>query len=141
MRSDVGAPAARFKVGDSAAISRTISDRDVELFAEVSGDYNPVHLDDDFAKTTRFGARIAHGMLTASLLSTVIGTKLPGEGAIYVSQTLFFVAPVYLGDTVTATATITHYEPDRRRMTLATVVRNQRGDEVVRGDAVIRYPT
>ncbi len=126
-----------FSVGDSMTLTRTITAKDVELFAKVSGDHNPIHLDESFAKGTRFGARIAHGMLTASLISTVVANEIPG--AIYVSQSLFFVAPVYLGDTVTASASITKYEEERGRMTLDTVVRNQRGDEVVRGEAVIRY--
>ena len=87
----------------SAAVSRLITERDVETFAALSNDTNPVHLSDEFAAQTRFKRRIAHGLLTASLISAVLGTKLPGPGAIYVSQDLKFTAPVYLGDVVTAT--------------------------------------
>ena len=128
-----------FQEGDSASFAKTITEADLLLFAGVSGDTNPLHLNAEYARKTRFGQRIAHGLLTASLISTVIGTKLPGPGAIYVSQTLSFLAPVHIGDTITATATLTAYERDRGRMTLATVCRNQDGEEVLSGEAVILY--
>jgi 3-hydroxybutyryl-CoA dehydratase len=94
------------KVGDSASLTKTITDADIRAFAELSGDRNPIHLDDEYAATTRFGRRIAHGMLTASLISTVLGTELPGIGTVYLSQNSQFVAPVYPGDTVTARVTV-----------------------------------
>lgn len=129
----------KWKEGDSASISRTITTADVVLYASLSGDTNPVHLDDRYAAKTRFGRRIAHGMLVAGLVSAVLGTKLPGPGAIYAGQTIRFLKPVYLGDTITATATIISYDPERGRMVLETICRNQDGDEVFSGEADIRY--
>ncbi len=95
------------KVGQSAMFGSTVTEADIVAFAGVSGDTNPIHLHDGFARTTRFGQRIAHGMLSGSFISTVIGTKLPGPGAVYISQTMNFMAPVIIGDTITAVATIT----------------------------------
>ena len=93
--------------GMSAMFGKTVTEADIMAFAGVSGDTNPIHLHDGFARTTRFGQRIAHGMLSGSFISTVIGTKLPGPGAVYVSQTMNFMAPVLIGDTITAVATVT----------------------------------
>lgn len=128
-----------FNEGDSATFSKTITEADVLLYGAVSGDTNPLHFNEEYARTTRFGHRIVHGMLTAGLISTVIGTKLPGPGAIYVSQDLVFLKPVSIGDTITATATLMSYDRDRGRMTLATVCTNQDGSEVLTGEAVILY--
>ncbi|HLJ68752.1 MAG TPA: MaoC family dehydratase [Chloroflexota bacterium] len=128
-----------FKEGDSASFSKTITEADILLYAGVSGDTNPLHLDAEYAATTRFGERIAHGMLTAGLISAVLGTKLPGPGAIYVGQTLWFRRPVYIGDTVTATATITEYDREHGRMVIETICRNQRGEEVLDGEANVIY--
>ncbi len=128
-----------WKEGDSASFSKTISDEDVRLFATVSGDVNPIHLDAEYARATRFGRRIAHGLLVAGLISAVIGTTIPGPGAIYAGQTLRFLRPVYLGDTVTVTATISRYDRERGKMTLQTVARNQENEEVITGEAEIRY--
>jgi 3-hydroxybutyryl-CoA dehydratase len=125
------------EVGQTASLSKTILDEDVRQFAQLVGDYNPVHLDDDFAKKTRFGRRIAHGMWGASLISTVVGTQLPGPGTIYLSQSLDFKAPVFLGDTITAEATVTHVREDKPIVTLDTVCRNQRGELVLKGVAVV----
>lgn len=127
----------KFKPGDTASLSKTIRDEDIRAFADLSGDNNPVHLDDDFARTTRFGRRIAHGMLGASLISTVLGTKLPGQGAIYLSQTLQFLAPVFPGDTVTAKVTVTKVKEGKPILTLETVCENQRGETLIRGEAVV----
>src|ERR1700749_4835850 len=124
-------------VGDSAEVSKTITDEDVRAFAELTGDRNLVHLDEEFAATTRFGRRIAHGMLGASLISTVLASKLPGPGSVYLSQTLRFTAPVFLGDTVTARATVTRVREDKPVVTLETVCTNQRGERVVEGEAVV----
>lgn len=129
----------RFEEGDSASFSKTITEADVVLYSGVTGDTNPMHLDAEFASKSRFGKRVAHGMLTAGLISTVIGTKLPGTGAIYAGQTLRFLGPVFLGDTITATATVTAYNRERGRLTLATECRNQRGEQVVTGEADIFY--
>src|SRR6476660_7844025 len=105
-------------VGQSAMFGRTVTEADIAAFAGVSGDTNPIHLHDGFARTTRFGQRIAHGMLSSSFISTVIGTKLPGPGAVYISQSLSFLAPVLIGETITAIATITAIDEKRRRVTL-----------------------
>ncbi|MDQ3753965.1 MAG: MaoC family dehydratase [Acidobacteriota bacterium] len=129
------------KTGDSATVSKTITDEDIRLFGELVGDHNSVHLDDEFAKKTRFGRRIAHGMLSASLVSTVIGTRLPGAGAIYLSQSLRFVAPVYPGDTVTATATVTKIREDKPIVTLETICTKQDGETVLTGEAVVLVET
>jgi len=127
------------KVGQSAMFGKTVTEADIAAFAGVSGDTNPIHLHDGFARTTRFGQRIAHGMLSGSFISTVIGTKLPGPGAIYVSQTMTFMAPVLIGETVTAVATITAIDEKRRRVTLKTQCLN--GDKVViDGEAVVLVP-
>ncbi len=128
-----------WKEGDSASFSKTITEADVVLYAALSGDINPVHLDAQYAATTRFGRRIAHGLLVAGLISAVIGNRIPGPGSIYAGQTLRFLRPVYLDDTITVTATIISYDRERGRITLETVCRNQEGEEVLRGEADIRY--
>lgn len=128
------------ELGMSASISKTITEADIVLFAGISMDTNPLHLDEVFASGTRFGGRIAHGMLGASLISAILGTKLPGPGAIYVSQTLRFTAPVRAGDTLVAEATVTATNPEKRRVELATRVRC--GDVVViEGEAVLKLPS
>jgi 3-hydroxybutyryl-CoA dehydratase len=124
-------------VGSRASITRTITDADVRGFAALTGDDNPVHLDADYAATTRFGARIVHGILTSGLISAVIGTQLPGLGAIYLQQNLRFVAPVYHGDTITATAEVIAVRPDKRILTLRTVCVNQNDELVIEGEAVV----
>jgi len=126
-------------VGQQAMFGRTVTDADIAAFAGVSGDTNPIHLHDGFAKGTRFGQRIAHGMLGAGYISTVIGTKLPGPGAVYISQTLNFMAPVLVGDTITAVATVSAIDAQKRRVTLKTQCLN--GDKVViDGEAVVLVP-
>jgi 3-hydroxybutyryl-CoA dehydratase len=127
----------KFKVGDSAEITKTIEQSDVDAFAEVTGDHNPVHIDEEFAKTTRFGRRIAHGMLTASLISTVLANKLPGEGSVYLGQTLQFVAPVFPGDEVTARVTVKEIREDKPIVKLDTICVNQRGEIVIQGEATV----
>ncbi len=123
------------KIGDSASFSKTITDFDVKMFAGITGDFNPVHIDKEFAKDTMFKDRIAHGMLVASLFSTVLGTQLPGEGAIYVGQELKFTKPVYLEDTITAKVTVTELDVEKNRVTLETIATNQNGDVVIKGFA------
>jgi 3-hydroxybutyryl-CoA dehydratase len=126
-------------VGQTAVVARTITDADIVLFAGISGDTNPVHINEEFAAGTMFSGRIAHGMLTASFISTVIGTRLPGPGCIYVSQTLRFKAPVRVGDTIWARATVTELFPEKRRAALATKV--MVGDRVVlEGEALVIVP-
>jgi 3-hydroxybutyryl-CoA dehydratase len=125
------------KVGDTDSVTKTITDDDIRAFADLTGDHNPVHLDEEFARTTRFGRRIAHGMLSAGLISAVLANKLPGAGAVYLSQSLSFVAPVYPGDTVTARVTVTRVREDKPIVTLETVCTNQRDEPVIRGEAVV----
>jgi 3-hydroxybutyryl-CoA dehydratase len=127
----------KFKPGDTASLSRTISDDDIRAFANATGDHNPLHLDEQFAKQTRFGKRIAHGMLSASLISAVIADELPGQGSIYLGQTLQFVAPVFPGDTVTARVTVTGVRDDKPIVKLDTVCTNQRDEVVIRGEATV----
>lgn len=115
--------------GQSAIYERTVTEDDIMQFAELSGDDNPVHLDEAFAAKTLFKGRIAHGMLSAAFISTVVGTKLPGYGSIYVSQSLKFRAPVRIGDTVVTTATVKEINRDRKRVTMETVCTV--GDKVV----------
>ena len=124
------------KLGDTASVSKTISQQDIEQFAELTGDRNPMHLDPKFAEQTRFGKTIAHGMWGASLISAVLGTKLPGPGAVYLSQTLKFQAPVYPGDTVTATAKVTKVRKDKPIVYLETICTNQDQAVIISGEAV-----
>jgi acyl dehydratase len=127
----------KFTIGDSAEITKTINDSDIQAFADVTGDYNPVHVDDAFAANTRFGRRIAHGMLSASLISAVIANKLPGEGSVYLGQTLQFVAPVFPGDEVTARVVVKEIRQDKSIVKLETICINQRGETVIRGEATV----
>lgn len=131
----------KFKAGDSAETTRTIEQADVDAFASVTGDHNPVHVDETFAKETRFGRRIAHGMLTASLISSVLANKLPGKGSVYLGQTLQFVAPVFPGDEITARVTVKEVREDKPIVKLETICVNQRGETVIRGEATILVPT
>ena len=127
------------EVGMSAVYTKTVTDADLVLFAGVSGDINPMHVDQEYAKTTMFEGRIAHGMLTASFISAVLGTKLPGPGCIYLNQTLTFKAPVRPGDTVKAKVTIKAIDPDRARVTVDTVC-TVAGKPVIEGEAVLMVP-
>jgi len=127
----------RLKPGQSASITRTIQDEEVRQFAQLSGDQNPVHIDDAYAQETRFGKRIAHGMLCASLVSCVLGTKLPGPGAIYLSQTLRFMKPVYIGDTVSTRVEVLHVRKDKPIVTMTTLVLNADDEVVLSGEATL----
>ncbi len=126
-----------FKPGQTAIFTKTITETDIYAFAGITGDFNPLHVDAEFASRSRFGERIAHGMLTAGLISAVLGMRLPGPGGIYVSQTLQFVRPVRIGDTITAKAEVTAYQPEKRLLTLRTTCVNQRGETVVEGQSVL----
>ncbi|SLN24743.1 MaoC family dehydratase [Roseisalinus antarcticus] len=128
------------EIGMTRSLTKEITDRDISLFAEVSTDHNPVHLDDDYAQDTIFEGRIAHGMLTAGLVSAVIGEQLPGHGAVYLGQSLKFLAPVRPGDRVTAEVTVTAIDHSRRRVTLDTrcVVD---GKPVLAGEALVLAPS
>jgi 3-hydroxybutyryl-CoA dehydratase len=129
-----------FTVGQCAELTRVLSESDVMTFATLTGDYNPVHVDAAAAAASSFGERIVHGMLTGSLISTVLAMQLPGPGAIYLSQSLRFLRPVKLDDTVTARVEITAVDTDKRRLTLATSVRNARGKNVIDGEATVQLP-
>lgn len=125
------------RAGDRASRSLTITDDTIHAFAEVTGDNNPLHLDDDYAAGTRFGRRIAHGMIAAGLVSAAIANDMPGPGTVYLNQTLKFKLPVYPGDTVTATVEVLSVRPDKPIVTLSTVCANQNGDVVLEGEAVV----
>ena len=126
-------------LGQTAAFSKTITDADILLFTGVSGDTNPLHTNQAYAETTMFKGRIAHGMLSAAIISAVMGTKLPGAGAIYLSQMLRFRAPVRIGETVTAIVTVKEIIPEKQRIILET--KAQVGDTtVIDGEAVLRVP-
>ena len=126
-------------LGQTAAYEKQVTDGDVRKFADISGDYNPIHLDDDFAKDSMFGARIAHGILTASHISAVIGYIFPGPGWIYLGQSLQFRAPVKIGDTINTTVEVTDTVPDKNIVELSTICKV--GDTVVlKGTATIKSP-
>lgn len=127
------------EIGMTAAYGRTVTEADIAAFAGVSGDFNPVHVNQEFAAGTMFKGRIAHGMLTGAFISTVVGTKLPGEGCIYVSQSLRFRAPVRIGDTVTVEVEVTALDPKKRFVTLDTRALVG-GKLVVTGEAVMMVP-
>ena len=129
-----------FTVGEHFTRSgRTVTEADILMFAGVSGDYNPVHINEELAASTMFGGRIAHGMLSAGFISTVLGTKLPGPGAIYLAQTLKFKAPVKIGDTVVTRCTIKELVPEKRKVKFDTIC-TVRGKPVVEGEADIMVP-
>jgi 3-hydroxybutyryl-CoA dehydratase len=125
-------------IGLNDSLTKTISEDDISTFAQVSGDFNPIHLDEDFASKSIFKKKIAHGMLTSSLISSVLGTKLPGANTLYLSQTLKFLAPVYINDTITATVTVVDKREDKRLLTLETNIFKSDGTKVVSGSAVVK---
>ena len=128
------------EVGMTSRRSKRVTDRDIVLFAEVSTDRNPVHLDEDYARETMFQGRIAHGMLTASLISAVIGEELPGHGTVYLGQNLKFMAPVRPGDELTAVVTVTAIDHARRRVTLETLC-TVGNTVVLKGEALVLAPS
>ncbi len=123
------------RVGDTASFSKTLTETDVYNFAGICGDFNPVHVDKETAAYSKFGKQVCHGMLVASFISTVLGMYLPGPGTIYLTQTLRWDAPVYIGDTITATVTVEKKELNI--VTLETIVRNQKKKQVVIGTATV----
>jgi acyl dehydratase len=123
--------------GDKASRATTITDEMIRTFAELTGDSNPVHLDEAYAASTRFGRRIAHGMIAAGLISAALANDLPGPGTVYLSQTLQFKAPVYPGDTITTTIEVKNVRADKPIVTLGTVCKNQEGKVVLEGEAVV----
>ena len=130
----------QLKVGQQASFSKTVAESDVYLFAGISGDFNPAHINQAYAEQTAFRTRIAHGMLAAGFISTVLGNQLPGPGTIYISQSLKFLAPVAIGDTITATAEVVELIMDKKRARLKTVCANQDGREVLVGEALVSPP-
>ncbi len=126
------------KIGDNFSTSKQITDAVVRAFAELSGDYNPIHMDEEFAKSTQFGRRIAHGMISGALISAVLGFHLKERRVVYLSQTMKFVAPVFLDDTVTATATVTNIREDKPIVTFETVCTKQTGETTLAGEAVLK---
>ena len=131
----------RLFVGATATLTRTVTAEDVERFSVITGDRNPAHFDDEFARACQFRERVAHGLLVAGHISAVLGTVLPGPGSIYLKQSLSFRAPVYVGDTITATVTVVHVRSDKPIVTLETTCANPHGDRVVEGEAVILLRT
>ena len=125
------------QVGDSATFTKTIAECDVYNYAGIVGDFNPVHINADEAKNSPFGQRIAHGMLSVGLISTILGTELPGPGTLYLGQEVKFLAPVFFGDTVTAECKVIEKREDKNIAKLATIVRKQDGTEVVTGVATV----
>ena len=126
-------------VGQSAEWAKTVTEADVVLYAGITGDFNPAHVNEAEAARTRFGGRIAHGMLSAGFISAAIAMRLPGPGAIYLGQTLRFTAPVRIGDTVTARVEVAELLP-KRRVRLTTTCHNQRGELVIDGEATVMVP-
>ena len=126
-------------IGTQATLSRTITEDDILLFALVSGDHNPIHLDAEYAEKSLFGKRIAHGFLIGSLISAVLGNDMPGPGSIYLGQTLKFLAPIHIGDTVTVTVKVVELREDKRIITLHTNCTNQHSTLVLSGEAIVKY--
>lgn len=126
-----------FRVGQRASFTKTITEADVTTFAGLIGDFNPLHMDAEYARKSRFGQRLVHGMFTGGLISAVLGNKLPGPGAIYLSQEIEFLAPVYIGDSITATVEVLSWRSDKRIITLKTDAHNQAEKQVVTGKAVL----
>ena len=124
-------------LGQSAEVTHTITEADIQTFGDLSGDYNPVHFDEEWAKKTMFKGRIAHGLLSASYISTVIGMKLPGPGTIYLGQSMKFMRPVRIGDTITARVEVADLNDEKKRVTLKTTCTNQNDEVVIDGEALI----
>lgn len=129
------------QVGQTAELTRTITETDVVLYAGITGDMNPAHIDQVAAEASQFRGRIAHGMLTAGLISAALGMKLPGPGSIYLEQSLRFIRPVRIGDTVTAKVEVLELIPEKRRARLSTTCRNSDGEAVLKGEALVLVPS
>ncbi|OUS23685.1 3-hydroxybutyryl-CoA dehydratase [Gammaproteobacteria bacterium 45_16_T64] len=129
------------KLGDTTQLIRTVTEKDVLLFAYLSGDVNPIHVDEEYAKTTQFGQRIAHGMFTALLLSTAVATQLPGPGTIYRGQVMKFQKPVFIGDTITADLEVIEMKKRVNLVKIECVMTNQRGEEIFSGVSTAIAPT
>lgn len=130
----------QIKLGDAAEFSKTVTESDVYLYAGITGDLNPAHLNEAYAKNTFFKTRIAHGMLTAGFISNILGMQLPGPGTIYMRQSLSFLAPVRFGDTITARAEVVEVIAEKNRVRLKTTCTNQEGTVVLDGEAMVSPP-
>ena len=135
-----GSTSNEMKIGDSASFTKTVTDTDVYMFAGITGDFNPAHVNQVEAEKGMFGKRIAHGMLSAGFISAVLGTMLPGPGTIYMGQELRFTKPVAIGDTITATVTVAEMIIEKNRVILDTVCTNQNGEIVIKGKATVMPP-
>ena len=129
-----------YHLGDKASFSKTISEGDIYQFAGITGDFNPMHVDEEYCRKTRFGKRIAHGMLTSSFICTVLGMKLPGVGTIHISQNLEFKSPVYIGDTITVELEIIEILPEKGFLKIRSNIYNQAAEIVVEGFSVVKPP-
>ena len=136
----IGKTIDELKIGDSAEFAKTVSEADIYLYAGITGDFNPAHINEAYARETFFKTRIAHGMLSAGFISAVIGTKLPGTGTIYMKQDLSFLAPVRIGDTITARVEVIGVLAEKNRVTLKTTCVNQEGVQILDGEAVVSPP-
>lgn len=125
------------KMGQSAEVNHEITEEDIQVFGKLSGDYNPVHFDQEWAEKTMFKGRIAHGVLTAAFISTVIGMNLPGPGTVYMSQSMRFMGPVRIGDTITARVEVISLNDEKQRVTLKTTCTNQKDKVVLDGEALV----
>lgn len=128
---------ADIKMGQSAEVVHIVTEKDIQVFGDLSGDYNPLHFNEDWAKTTMFGGRIAHGILTAAFISTAIGMHLPGPGTIYMRQSMRFLGPVRIGDTITARVEVVMLNDEKERVTLKTTCSNQEDNIVMDGEALV----
>jgi 3-hydroxybutyryl-CoA dehydratase len=136
----IGKTIEQIKVGDSVSFTKTVSETDIYLYAGITGDFNPAHVNETYARTTFFKTRIAHGMLTAGFISNVLGNQLPGPGTIYLKQELSFLAPVRIGDTITARAEVVEMLLEKNRLRLRTTCTNQEGTIVLDGEAIVSPP-
>jgi 3-hydroxybutyryl-CoA dehydratase len=136
----IGKTIDQIKVGDAAELTKTVSETDIYLYAGITGDFNPAHVNETYAQTTFFKTRIAHGMLTAGFISAILGTKFPGPGTIYLKQELSFMAPVMIGDTITAKAEVVEVVAEKNRVRLKTTCTNQQGKIVLDGEALVLAP-
>lgn len=136
----IGKTIDELNVGDSAEFSKTVSESDIYLYAGLTGDLNPAHINEEYARKTFFKSRIAHGMLTAGFISAVLGNKLPGPGTIYLRQELRFLAPVHIGDTITGRVEVLEIKVEKNRVKFKTICINQRGKTILDGEAVVSPP-
>jgi 3-hydroxybutyryl-CoA dehydratase len=136
----IGKTIAQIKVGDSAEFGKTISESDIYMYAGITGDFNPAHINEAYAQKTFFKTRIAHGMLTAGFISAILANQLPGPGTIYIKQELKFLAPVRIGDTITAKVEVIEVITEKNRLRLKTTCTNQEGTQVLDGEALVSPP-